>query len=175
MFSNTKSRKSAFCVRIFFMKINIYTDGSSLGNPGPGGFSAILIKNEGESILEIGGRENHTTNNRMELRAVIEILTRVVSLPDLQKIDEVVINTDSKYVMNGSISWINNWKKNGWRTANKKTVLNQDLWQELDRLNNLIKPKYKYVEGHSGQIFNERADFIATSFAKGDKVSLREV
>ena len=106
--------------------INIYTDGACSGNPGPGGWGAY-IDNAG-LITELSGREEDTTNNRMELKAVIEALNSFTSKTNLN------LYTDSKYVMDGSSKWIENWKKNGWKTAQKKAVKNQDLWIELDKL-----------------------------------------
>lgn len=139
--------------------ITIYTDGSSRGNPGPGGYAAIIL--DDESVREIGGREEHTTNNRMELTAAIS------ALEDLS--EEAVVYTDSEYVMKGITEWIHNWQKKGWRTANKKPVLNQDLWQKLLEVTEGKKIEWKYVAGHAGVDLNERADQIATEFADGLK------
>ena len=157
-------------------KIVIYTDGSSRGNPGPGGFGAIIISNlkslprrqagQISKVKEIGGREEMTTNNRMEIRAVIEALrnTEVGS--------EVEIHSDSEYVIKGITEWIHNWQKNNWRTKNKKPVLNQDLWQELLIEMKKRKIKWKKVLGHSGHSYNDRCDEIATSFADGKNLKL---
>ncbi len=146
------------------MKIEVYTDGSSLGNPGPGGYGAVFVSG-GKIVHEIGGYEKETTNNKMELQAVIETL-KYVSKSNFDK-SEVVIHADSAYVLNGITSWIFNWEKNGWKTANKKPVLNQELWQELIALVRNFKGKilWQKVKGHSGHIYNERADEIATTCA----------
>ena len=143
------------------------TDGACSGNPGPGGWGA-LIRFEDGSIEELGGFEKHTTNNRMELQAALEILERLKELP---RHPNLVIRTDSKYLINGLSQWIAGWKKKGWRTSNGKPVLNQDLWQALDnaRLNDV---KLEYVKGHSGDPDNDRADQIAVSFSKGTCIAL---
>ena len=135
--------------------INIYTDGACSGNPGPGGWG-VYIDNNGE-IKEISGSEDNTTNNRMELKAVIEALKHFTSKTNLK------LHTDSKYVMDGSSKWIVNWKKNGWKTAQKKIVKNQDLWIELDKLINFHQVHWVWVKGHDGNFGNERADYLATS------------
>lgn len=140
--------------------ITIYTDGSSRGNPGPGGWGAIVIYDY--KVVELGGRETHTTNNRMELTAAIKTLESISE-------QEVVIYTDSEYVMKGMTIWIHNWQRKGWRTAGKKKVLNQDLWQELLRVSEGKKIEWKYVASHTGVPLNERADEIATTFADGLK------
>jgi ribonuclease HI len=135
--------------------INIYTDGACSGNPGPGGWGAY-IDNAG-LVTELSGREEDTTNNRMELKAVIEALNSFTSKTNLN------LYTDSKYVMDGSSKWIENWKKNGWKTAQKKAVKNQDLWIELDKLVNFHQIHWVWVKGHDGNLGNERADYLATS------------
>jgi len=104
--------------------IEIYTDGSSRGNPGPGGWGAVIFENG--NVREIGGRDEQTTNNKMELKAAIKALESI-------KGSDVTVYTDSEYVMKGMTLWVNNWIKKGWRTANKKPVMNQELWQELLR------------------------------------------
>ncbi len=148
-------------------KIEVYTDGSSLGNPGPGGYGVVIIR-EGKVLHELGGCEKETTNNKMELQAVIETLKHVSTRQDLA---EVVIHADSAYVLNGITSWIFNWEKNGWRTANKQPVLNKEQWQELIALVRNFKGKivWQKVKGHSGVLHNERADEIATSCAHSQK------
>lgn len=146
--------------------ITIYTDGSSRGNPGPGGWAGIVATEE--RVVEIGGREDHTTNNRMELTGAIKSLELAHTLEGL----EVVVNTDSEYVMKGITLWIHNWIKKGWKTAAKKPVLNQDLWQELWNLTAGKKIEWKYVAGHSGHAANERCDEIATSFADRQSFNL---
>ncbi|MGB3921663.1 MAG: ribonuclease HI [Minisyncoccia bacterium] len=136
--------------------IEIYTDGASRGNPGPGGWGVIILaKNE---VRELGGKEAHTTNNRMELTAAIRALEVVLE-------SEITIYTDSEYVMKGMKEWIKKWQEKGWKTANKKPVLNQDLWQKLLDVSGDRNIEWKYVAGHSGVPLNDRADEIATSFA----------
>lgn len=138
--------------------VQIYTDGSCLGNPGPGGYAAVLIFNDKEK--EIVGGEKQTTNNRMELTALIK------ALEALKKPCAVNICTDSKYVMDGITSWLPKWKRNGFKTAAKKDVLNKDLWERLDKA--LAKHTYKFnwVKGHSGHTFNERVDALAQNAAR---------
>lgn len=147
--------------------VEIYTDGSSLGNPGPGGFGVVVTEND-KVIKEFGGCDKKTTNNRMELMAVISALGYV--LKD-HKNNEVVIHADSTYVLGGVTTWIHNWEKNGWRTANKKEVLNQDLWKELIALVRAFKGKLSWqkVKGHTGHVHNERADELATTYASKQK------
>lgn len=152
-------------------KITIYTDGSARGNPGPAGWGAIIMS--GEKAVELGGRADHATNNIMELTAPIEALKYVIKTLSRPGLD-IEIHSDSKYVINGVNEWIHNWVKNGWRTANKKPVLNKELWQELHALNQELKPKWHYVAGHTGHEHNERADVIATSFADGEPVDLKK-
>ena len=146
--------------------ITIYTDGSAKGNPGPGGWGAI-IANE-KRVVELGGNETHTTNNRMELTAVI----RSLELLSEQGVKSAVINTDSEYVMKGITLWVHSWQKNNWRTAAKKPVLNQDLWQKLVEVSSDKELEWQYVRGHVGHKTNERADIIATSFADNEPVPL---
>ncbi len=139
--------------------IKIYTDGACKGNPGIGGWGALLVHNE--QSIEIFDGELETTNNRMELKAVIEALNHATSMND-----NVQIYTDSSYVQKGIQEWILNWKKNGWRSSNKKPVKNQDLWQELDTLNSSLKVEWFWVKGHAGHPGNERADFLANEGVK---------
>ena len=134
--------------------IKIYTDGACKGNPGKGGWGA-LIQLGGESI-EIFGGEPNTTNNRMELIAVIEALDKVRA-----EQSRVMVFTDSTYVQKGISEWILNWKKNGWRSSNKQPVKNQDLWMRLDELKQGMKIEWNWVKGHAGHPENERADFLA--------------
>ena len=134
-------------------KVEIFTDGACKGNPGPGGWGAIL--RYGKTEKEIYGSSKNTTNNIMELTAVIE------SLKNLKKPCELIITTDSKYVKNGITEWIHNWKKNGWRTATKKEVKNKELWIELDSLIQIHSISWDWVKGHSGHPENERADLLA--------------
>lgn len=141
--------------------IEIYTDGSSLGNPGPGGWGVVVVKNR-KIISDFGGHDKETTNNRMELMGAIEALKYLS-----KNKTEGEIHTDSTYVLNGITSWIHNWEKNGWKTANKKPVLNKELWEELSSLSKELgnKVSWKKVKGHSGHVFNDRADEIATEHA----------
>lgn len=149
--------------------ITIYTDGSSRGNPGPGGWGGVIASKE--KIIEIGGSETRTTNNRMELTAAIRSLEFAINnfqparLGHSGEFSKIQINTDSEYVMKGITEWIKRWEKKGWKTAGRKPVLNQDLWQELLQVTENKKIEWKYVAGHAGVPLNERADEIATSFA----------
>jgi len=133
--------------------VEIFTDGACRGNPGPGGWGAILRYNRHEKLLK--GTETLTTNNRMELVAVIEALKK------LKKPCVVKITTDSQYVKNGITLWMHQWKQNGWKTSNKKPVKNIDLWQELDRIAQLHKISWHWVKGHSNHPENELADKLA--------------
>ena len=133
--------------------INIYTDGACKGNPGPGGWGALL-EYEGYT-KEIKGFSPLTTNNIMELKAVIE------ALKIIKYSSKIIIMTDSKYVKNGISDWINNWKAKGWKTANKKPVKNKELWQELDNLSSNHEIEWKWVKGHAGHPGNEKADQLA--------------
>ena len=131
----------------------IYTDGACSGNPGPGGWGAIL--SFGAHRKEMKGGELHTTNNRMELMAAIS------ALEALTKPCDVDLHTDSQYVRNGISTWIHGWKKNGWKTADKKPVKNVDLWQKLDAALKEHKVRWHWVKGHAGHPMNERADELA--------------
>ena len=134
-------------------KVEIYTDGACRGNPGPGGWAALLLA--GEHEREISGAEAATTNNRMELTAVIR------ALEALKRPVEGAIYTDSQYVRQGVLEWMPNWKARGWKTADKKPVKNQDLWQALDALVARHKLEWHWVKGHSGNVGNERVDALA--------------
>ena len=134
-------------------QVIIYTDGACRGNPGPGGWGA-LIKFDGTEMEIFGGQKN-TTNNQMELSASIE------GLNALKEKCSVELFTDSKYVMDGITQWITNWKKNNWRTAAKKDVKNKELWQKLDQLISYHQVQWHWVKGHSGDAGNEQADFLA--------------
>jgi ribonuclease HI len=148
--------------------ISIFTDGSSRGNPGPGGWGAIIVR--GDRVHEVGGADKHTTNNRMELTAAIRALE---SINDESFTEEpITIYTDSQYVSKGITEWIYTWQKNNWRTASRKSVENQDLWQILFNNTDGKEVTWKYVAGHSGHDGNERCDEIATSFADGMPVEL---
>jgi ribonuclease HI len=133
--------------------VEIYTDGACRGNPGPGGWGALLIA--GKHRKSLYGGERETTNNRMELTAAIEALNA------LKGKRRVVLHTDSKYVKEGIESWLPNWKARGWKTANKKPVKNQDLWQALDEAVNRHDLVWKWVKGHAGNAGNEEADALA--------------
>ncbi len=140
-------------------KIVIYTDGACSGNPGPGGWGAVLLFKTDDKIIaekKIKGSDKQTTNNKMELTAVIEAL---VCLKD--KTMPVEIFTDSNYVKDGIEKWIFNWKKNGWRTANKSEVKNKELWIALDEQVSQFNIKWNWVKGHSGDKYNEIADALA--------------
>lgn len=139
--------------------VHIYTDGSCLGNPGPGGYAAVLVFNKHRKEISKGFK--HTTNNRMELMAAIE------GLAELKEQCNVTLTTDSQYVKNGINSWINGWKKNGWKTSNKKPVKNVDLWKALDIQVDKHKIQWKWVKGHSGHPENERCDELARNAASG--------
>ncbi len=155
-------------------KITIYTDGAARGNPGKAGWAAIFLA--GDNVFEIGGRSEHATNNQMELTAAIEALKYVKACMSKGTfdIDQAEIFSDSKYVILGITEWIHNWQKNNWRNANKKPVLNRELWEELHKLAEELKPRWSYVEGHNGDRWNERADEIAASFADNVPVELRK-
>lgn len=137
--------------------VEIYTDGACLGNPGIGGWAAILLYKEHQK--EICGKENNSTNNRMELRAVIEALKQMKKPASLQ------IYTDSQYVRDGITKWIFSWKKNGWKTSDKKPVKNLDLWQELEFESLKHNIKWIWVKGHNGNHFNEIVDKLARKAA----------
>ena len=131
----------------------IYTDGACSGNPGPGGWGAILMS--GPHRRELKGGETHSTNNRMELMAVIS------ALDALKGPSDIVLWTDSQYVKNGITTWIHGWKRNGWKTADKKPVKNAELWQQLDESRKRHKIEWNWVKGHAGHPENERADDLA--------------
>ncbi|MDQ3089741.1 MAG: ribonuclease HI [bacterium] len=147
--------------------ITIYTDGSSRGNPGPGGWGAIIATKD--RIIEMGGGEKHTTNNRMELSAAI------CALEGVKKNNlgnEITLLSDSTYVVKGITEWIFNWQKKNWKTAGKKPVENKDLWERLFEATKNLNISWKTVPGHAGVEANERCDEIATSYAGGEKVLL---
>ncbi len=139
-------------------EIFAYTDGACSGNPGPGGWGALLIAREGDTILkerELSGGAEETTNNRMELMAAIS------ALETLERPSEVTIVTDSVYVKDGLTKWIRNWKRNGWKTAAKKPVKNEELWKRLDEATIRHTVTWEWVKGHAGHPENERADELA--------------
>jgi len=142
--------------------IEAATDGACSGNPGPGGWGGLIIFDD-KSELEIGGSEQNTTNNRMELTAAIKTLEK---LKTYKLKENFKLRTDSKYVIEGYTKWIINWKRNGWKTSSGKSVQNLDLWQKIDqlRINGL---EMEYVKGHSGDKQNDRVDKIATNYSKG--------
>jgi ribonuclease HI len=144
-------------------EITIYTDGSCLGNPGPGGWAAVILA-DGEERRYSGG-ERATTNNRMELEAAIQALTKVAENPAWQGAP-VRVFADSQYVKNGITSWIAKWKANGWRTAAKEPVKNRDLWMRLDALSSHLPLTWLWVKGHAGDIFNEICDCLAQNEAR---------
>ena len=139
-------------------RVQIITDGACLGNPGPGGWAAIL--RYGPHRKEIFGCEPHTTNNRMELRAAIE------GLRALREECDVEVVTDSEYVKNGITSWIASWKKRNWMTAQKKPVVNRDLWEELDREVERHHAQWSWTKGHASHEDNNRADELASRAAR---------
>ena len=139
-------------------KFKAYTDGACSGNPGVGGWGAVLLAEKNNKIIkrkEISGGLVDTTNNQMELIAAIE------TLKALKKYTEICIITDSNYVKKGITEWLPSWKKNNWKTSSKKEVKNRNLWEELEELVNRNKVDWLWVKGHAGNIENERADFLA--------------
>lgn len=142
----------------------IFSDGASRGNPGPGGWGAIVVT--GDDVLELGGRSEKTTNNQMELKGAIEALKKA------PKDHPISVHTDSSYVINGITKWVAGWKRSGWQTKTKAPVMNRDLWEELDEATIGHQIKWVHVGGHVGVIGNERCDFIATSFADQEPIDL---
>ena len=134
-------------------RVDAFTDGACSGNPGPGGWGAIL--RYGGHERELSGGETATTNNRMELTAAIR------TLQALKRPSHVIVHTDSKYLMDGAAKWLARWKKNGWKTADKKPVKNEDLWRALEAATEPHKVEWRWVEGHSGHKENDRADALA--------------
>lgn len=145
--------------------LTIFTDGAAKGNPGPGGFGVVIT--DGATVTELGAHKERTTNNEMELTAVVEALKAVV-----QSGASVAIYTDSKYVVEGAKGWVFGWVKNGWQTKTKTAVLNKKLWQELLPLLGKIKIEWHKVPGHVGIVGNERADTIASTFAEKGEFDL---
>ncbi|MAW53226.1 MAG: ribonuclease HI [Geminicoccus sp.] len=133
--------------------VEIFTDGACSGNPGPGGWGAIL--RYGDTERELSGGEEDTTNNRMELTAAIEALNA------LKRPCEIVLTTDSTYVKDGITSWIDGWKRRGWKNAQKKPVKNEDLWKALDQARSRHQVEWRWVKGHAGHAENERCDELA--------------
>ena len=142
------------------MKITIYTDGACIGNPGPGGWAAIILKDDNKK--ELFGGEKLTTNNRMELTAAINALEYCNSQDDTQlSLKQINIYTDSNYVKDGITVWINNWEKNNWKTADKKNVKNIDLWKKLKELTKTQQIEWHWVKGHSDNPLNDLVDKLA--------------
>ena len=141
------------------MKYVIYTDGACSGNPGPGGWGAVILDEE-KNETNISGEEKSTTNNRMELVAPIMALRKI------KKASKIIIYTDSTYLKNGITTWIKNWEKNGWKSANKKPVKNKDLWVILSKLSKGQIIDWKWVKAHAGNKYNEIADKLATGAIK---------
>lgn len=153
-------------------EIIIYTDGSSRGNPGPGGWGSIVARHE--RVIELGAGDKHTTNNKMELTAAIEALSYVRDMGGEYTID---MHVDSQYVINGITKWVAGWEQNGWMTSKKEEVLNRDLWEPLARVvadlqMSGCKISWNYAPGHAGVAGNDRADVIATMFADGETPEL---
>ncbi len=135
-----------------------YTDGACSGNPGPGGWGVLMIARDGDAVLkerELQGGEPDTTNNRMELMAAIS------ALEALSRGSDIIIVTDSAYVKNGVTTWIHNWKRKGWKTADNKPVKNVELWQRLEEAQSRHKVEWRWIEGNAGHAENERADMLA--------------
>lgn len=154
--------------------ILIFTDGSSRGNPGPGGWGAIVVANK--RVVELGGAEAHTTNNRMEMMAVISALDFLIEYELLTLNYRCIVHTDSAYVINGITKWVAGWKARGWLTLQKEQVLNRDLWEKLSYLLEDMpgdeKIQWRLLKGHVGVPGNERCDEIATAFASKKNVDL---
>jgi ribonuclease HI len=146
-------------------RVIVHTDGACSGNPGPGGYGAIL--SFGDHEKELSGGEPHTTNNRMELMAAI------AALEALKRPCKVELHTDSQYLQHGISSWIKQWKRNGWRTADRKPVKNIDLWQRLDAALAAHEVRWHWVKGHDGHAMNERADELARSAIEAMRASRR--
>ena len=146
------------------MALDIYTDGGCSGNPGPGAWAYIMVQKtfQGDVIVaEESGKDPNTTNNRMELLAAISALKALKAQTNSPR--QITIHTDSQYVQKGMTVWIKNWKRNSWRTSDKKPVKNQDLWQELDALTTDLLITWKWVKGHAGNVYNERCDRLVKS------------
>jgi ribonuclease HI len=155
------------------IKIKIYTDGACSGNPGPGGWAAIIIDENGKETILRGGEKN-TTNNRMELTALINALVFVrasfMVVPDIRATTRVAptitIYSDSKYVIDGTSTWMPNWIKRGWKGSDKKPVKNRDLWEKINELKQEIDFEFVWVKGHNEDKYNEMADMIAVEESK---------
>jgi ribonuclease HI len=152
--------------------ITIFTDGASRGNPGPGGWGAVILIPSEKKVVELGGHDDHTTNNRMELQGAINALLHIRHLTD-----DVVIHTDSSYLIQGITKWVRGWIKNGWTTQGREEVQNRDLWEILaavmeEREEVKSATEWKHVSGHSGIPGNERVDVIASTFASKKDMEL---
>ena len=141
------------------MKYTIYTDGACSGNPGPGGWGAVIF-DENKKQSNISGKETMTTNNRMELLAPIMAIKRI------KEKSEITVYTDSTYLKNGITDWIKKWEKNGWKSSSNQPIKNKDLWLELNKLSSEHKVSWNWVEGHSNNEFNNLADKLATEAIK---------
>ncbi|MBW4574673.1 MAG: ribonuclease HI [Aphanothece sp. CMT-3BRIN-NPC111] len=152
---------------------SVYTDGACTGNPGPGGWGVVVYFTDG-SVYEVGDAEAATTNNRMEMQAAIAALKVLAAS---KQTEPITLYTDSEYVLKGITQWVKGWKKKGWKTAQGKAVLNQDLWEILDGLNSRLGPPlhWQHVRGHAGNVGNERCDVIARAFATGKTLSLQQL
>ncbi|MGL5064494.1 MAG: ribonuclease HI [Microcoleus sp.] len=139
----------------------LYTDGACSGNPGPGGWGTVICFADG-NCHELGGRESQTTNNRMEMQAAVAALE---FFANSGQTEPAILYTDSEYLKNGITKWIKGWKNKGWKTSTGKDVVNQDLWEQLDKLNSR-QISWEHVRGHSGDFYNERCDEIARSFSR---------
>jgi len=153
--------------------VEVYTDGACSGNPGPGAWACLCFDHKAQLAFEMAGSfDRSTTNNQMELQAVIEALAALKK--SHQKSDELSIRviSDSKYVLDGIQKWIINWKKKGWKTAAGKDVLNQDFWKKLDSLATSLRIKWDYTPGHSSCPYNNRVDELAVAYSKQNQLSL---
>lgn len=135
----------------------LFTDGGCSGNPGPGGWAYLIVSESKGVIDERWGAEKLTTNNRMELSAAVAALEAVLADSSLRA-NPITLYTDSQYLQKGITSWIQNWKRNGWKTSSKEPVKNQDLWQRLDQLTTRLQVEWRWVKGHAGHEYNERVD-----------------
>lgn len=153
-------------------ELSIYTDGSSLGNPGKGGWGAILIGNK--QVSELGEAHSDVTNNQMELLAVYKALEELVELSIRDYV--ITLYSDSAYVVNGINDWTHSWAKNDWKKTDKKPVLNKDLWQDIVRVKEFVESDnkiiFEHIKAHAGHVHNERADDIARGLAEGESIDL---
>jgi ribonuclease HI len=149
----------------------VFTDGASRGNPGRGGYGSVVVGLVSKQVWEFGDREDSTTNNRMEMSAIVRALKEIEKISSDSDY-EITIYTDSKYVMQGATAWIFGWQKNNWQTKNKTDVLNRDLWEQIAKLIDKKKIEWKHVPGHAGIPGNERVDEIGTKFADEESVEL---